>query len=84
MSARLRDARLEQRFSRVRVGMTDRQVIAFLGRPDADERCGTLGGFPPTCSHELRYEPIIPTMTSYVVFIDGRGIVVDKDVYESP
>jgi len=64
--------------------MTDQQVIALLGRPDADEPCGKLGGFPPSCSRELRYEPKIPTITSYVVFIDGRGIVLEKYVYESP
>ena len=78
------DAVLERRFERINIGMTEQQVLAVLGRPDADEPCGKLGGFPQNCLHELRYEPKIPTITSYVVFIDGHGVVADKYVYQSP
>jgi len=45
---------------------------------------GHLAAFHQLVHTNYRYELIIPTITSYVVFIDGRGIVVDKDVYESP
>ena len=78
------DKRLEHKFDRLASGMTNQQVIASMGSPDADEPCGKLGGFPASCSHELRYEPRLPTITSYVVFIDARGIVVDKYIYQSP
>ena len=84
-SAVLHDTMLEHRFGSIQAGMTDQQVIVLLGRPDADEPCGSLGGdMLPSCSHELRFQPRMPTITSYVVFIDGRGIVVDKYRYMSP
>jgi hypothetical protein len=76
---------LEHQFEGINAGMTEQQVLNLLGRPDAYERCGALGGFPPpTCSHELRYQPKIPTITSYVVFIDSRGDVADTAPYQSP
>jgi hypothetical protein len=83
-SAWVHDTNLERRFNSVKVGMTEQQVIALIGQPEADEQCGSLGGFPASCSHELRYQPKAPTVTSYVVFLDSRGSVVGKYVYQSP
>jgi len=84
-SALVYDTNLERRFNSVKAGMTEQQVTALLGHPDADERCAFLGGFPPaSCSHELRYQPKIPTITSYVVRLDSGGSVVDTAVYQSP
>jgi|HubBroStandDraft_2_1064218.scaffolds.fasta_scaffold1826466_1 hypothetical protein len=84
------DTTLERRFEGVKTGMAARQVIAALGPPQENEPCGTLGGSPGPrgglplgCSQELRYDPKIPSITAYVVFLDTQETVIGTYVYQS-
>ncbi len=82
--AYVHDTMLERKFQKIKSGMSEQQVVAILGRPNHTGRCGQLGGYPTNCSHELRYDPRLPTITNYVVFVDDHGNVVDTYVYQSP
>jgi hypothetical protein len=78
------DLRLEHQFHRVASGMDEQQVLSVMGKPDTVGKCGKLGGFPNGCDHEYLYDEMLPTITTWAVFFDAQGRVIDKYEYQSP
>jgi hypothetical protein len=83
-SCYVHDTRLEHRFGTVTQGMHEQEVLSLLGKPDRSGPCGQLGGFPAGCSREYLYGAKLPTITTWAVFFDERGTVLDTYRYESP
>lgn len=83
-SCYLRDSILEHRFERVTKGMEQQQVRSVLGEPDRIGPCGELGGVPKGCAREYLYYAKLPTITTWAVFLDEHGTVLDTYRYESP
>jgi len=84
-SCYLHDSLLEQRFERVTQGMQQQQVRSVLGEPDRVGPCGEVGGVPPAgCAREYLYYPKLPTITTWAVFLDEHGTVLDTYRFESP
>ena len=83
-SCYLHDSLLEQRFERVTQGMTQKQVRSVLGKPDSVGPCGKLGGVPDGCVLEDLYYAKLPTITTWAVFFNEHGAVLDTYRYQSP
>ncbi len=64
--------------------MEQQQVQSVLGKPDTIGPCGQLGGVPDGCAKEYLYYAKLPTITTWAVFFNEQGRVVDKYRYESP
>jgi hypothetical protein len=80
----LYDNRLENKFDQVSKGMSEQQVQATMGSPDKIGNCGELGGYPSGCTKEYLYDPRLPTIETWAVFFDARGLVLDRYDYMSP
>jgi hypothetical protein len=83
-SCYLHDSLLEQRFERVTQGMEQQQVRSVLGKPDSVGPCGKLGGVPDGCVLEYLYYAKLPTITTWAVFFNEHGTVLDTYRYQSP
>jgi hypothetical protein len=83
-SCYLHDSILERRFEKVARGMGQQQVRSVLGKPDSVGPCGELGGIPDGCAREYLYYAKLPTITTWAVFFNEQGTVLDKYRYESP
>jgi len=80
----LHDLVLEHRFKRVTQGMDQQQVRSVLGKPDSFGPCSQLGGVPSGCALEYLYEAKLPTITTWAVFFNEHGRVLDTYRYNSP
>jgi hypothetical protein len=78
------DSRIEQGFSRITSGMDEREVIAMMGKPHTVGKCGELGGAPGGCTREYLYPAKLSIATTWAIFFDAQGRVIDKDEYQSP
>jgi hypothetical protein len=69
-------------------GMPPSQVVAILGKPTADTRCGAAleAGSPAQCAREFSYsDPLAPlNPTYYLVQFGSDGRVIDTAVITSP
>jgi hypothetical protein len=83
-SCYVHDTVLERGFEKVKQGMPEKEVLSLLGKPDRSGPCGQLGGFPAGCSREYLYGARLPTITTWAVFFDAHGTVLDTYRYESP
>ncbi len=83
-SCYVHDTLIERRFEKVAQGMQEQKVLSVLGKPDRSGPCGELGGFPVGCSREYLYSARLPTITTWAVFFDEHGTVLETYRYESP
>jgi hypothetical protein len=86
-----RDRALELDYGRIRIGMSESQVIEILGEPKRDEKCGDFlgpiaGEEAKGCAHEFLYaSTFAPAVPQYFVVRFGEnGRVKCKAVYTSP
>ena len=81
-----RNTQLEKNFPRIHAGLTDKEVVAILGKPSWVEPCGKSFGDPKqNCTQYLyrnSFVPLIPEF--YAVEFNTDRHVVDSYVYESP
>ena len=81
---RYRDSVIEDRFAKVVNGMTRDQVVAIMGAPTVEGRCGIYGqgwdNGPPGCVRELGYSGMLaPSNFLYcVVWFGPNGRVKDS------
>jgi hypothetical protein len=78
------DFRLEHNYDWVSKGMSEQEVQSLMGKPDSIGKCGKLGGYPDGCSKEYLYNPRLPMIENWAIFIDAKGVVLDKYDYISP
>jgi len=84
VSAYIHDNMLQRKFGKVRQGMREQDVLHIVGRTSRTGQCGELGGFPDGCSREYIYNPWLPTITTWAVFFDEQGTVLETYRYVSP
>jgi hypothetical protein len=81
-----RNTQLEKNFPRIHAGLTDKEVLAILGKPSWVEPCGkSFGNLKQNCTQYLyrnSFVPLIPEF--YSVEFNNDRHVVDSYVYESP
>ncbi len=81
-----RNTQLEKNFPRIHAGLTDKEVVAILGKPSWVEPCGKSFGDPKqNCTQYLyrnSFVPLIPEF--YAVEFNSDRHVGDMYVYESP
>jgi hypothetical protein len=79
---------LEAHFGKVSPGMVPDQVVAIMGRPSWDGRCGAKmpTGLPTPCKREIGYsETLAPLMPRYyLIWFGDDGRVVDTAPITSP
>ena len=81
-----RNTQLEKNFPRIHPGLSDKEVVAILGKPSWVEPCGkSFGNTKQNCTQYLyrnSFVPLIPEF--YAVEFNNDRRVVDTYVYESP
>ena len=84
----MRDNLLEYHFGQILPGMSAQQVVAIMGTPSWDDRCGSkmLTGLPAQCTREFGYavtlHPITPRY--YLIWFGNDDRVVDTAPITSP
>jgi len=86
LSCYVRDRIIDRRFDGIRAGMSEQQIIQKMGKPDSIGACGKIGGgFAAGCAKEYLYSGSNPlNLTTWAVFVDVNGRILDKYQYSSP